>query len=52
MKAAGLPSDWGSGSHGELCGGIDDLEQLAEAGPEFAVEAGAADLEQEIGAAA
>src|SRR5690349_22102206 len=28
------------------------MEQLAEAGTEFAVEAGAADLEQEIGAAA
>ena len=28
------------------------MEQLAKAGPELAVEAGAADLEQEIGASA
>ena len=28
------------------------MEQLAEAGPEFAVEAGATDLKQEIGAPA
>ena len=28
------------------------MEQLAEAGPEFAVEAGATDLKQEIGATA
>jgi hypothetical protein len=42
--SGGLPSDWGSG--------IDGLEQLSEAGTELAVEAGATDLEQEIGAAA
>jgi hypothetical protein len=48
----GLPSDWGSGRHGQTWGGIDGLEQLADAGPELAVEAGATNLEQEIGAAA
>src|SRR3954454_5811062 len=48
----GVSSDWGSGRHGELCGGIDVLEQPAEAGTELAIEAGAADLEQKIGTAA
>jgi hypothetical protein len=47
----GLPSDWGSGSYGQFRGGIGGLEQLSEAGPEFVVETGATDLEQEIGAA-
>ena len=41
----------GSGSHGQVAGGINlGLEELSEAGAEFAVEDGAADLEQEVGA--
>src|SRR3954467_12589220 len=44
---------WGSGRHGQIGGGLGfGLEQLAESGAELAVDAGAADLEQEIGAAA
>ncbi len=46
----GLSSDWGSGSHSQVGDGI-ALEELSEAGTELAVEDGAADLEQEIGAA-
>jgi hypothetical protein len=50
---AGPSSDWGSGRHGQVGLGIDfGLEQVTEAGAELAVENGAADLEQEIGAAA
>src|SRR5689334_9910513 len=44
---------WGSGSHGQAGGGIGfGLEQVAESGAELTVDDGAADLEQEIGAAA
>src|SRR4051794_41831839 len=52
QPSGGLPSDWGSGRHGELCGGVDVLEQLAEAGTELAIEDSAVDLEQEGSAAA
>src|SRR5689334_3795908 len=45
--------DWGSSSHGHIGNGIDfSFEELSEGGAELAVEGGAADLEQEIGAAA
>src|SRR5690348_10965517 len=44
---------WGSCSQSQAGGGIGfGLEQLAESGAELAVDDGAADLEQEIGAAA
>ena len=42
----------GSSSHSRFGGGINGLEQLAEVGSELAVDAGATDLEKEIGAAA
>ena len=47
--SVGLPRDWGSSSHSHFGAGI-DFEELSEAGAELAVEDGAADLEQEIGA--
>src|SRR3954468_20432508 len=46
---------WGSGSQSQAGDGVGfrfGLEQLAESGAELAVDDGAADLEQEIGAAA
>src|SRR3954466_1391936 len=42
--------EWGSGSHSRFGAGI-GFEELSEAGAEFAVEDGAADLEQEISTA-
>ena len=49
----GLPRDWGSGSDSRFGAEIFlSFEKLSEAGAELAVEDGAADLEQEIGAAA
>ena len=48
---AGPSTEWGSGSDSRLGAGI-GFEELSEAGAEFAVEDGAANLEQEIGAAA
>jgi len=52
--ADGGPSrDWGSSSHGHIGDGIDfSFEELSEGGAELAVEGGATDLEQEIGAPA
>src|SRR5690242_13684797 len=50
-SSAGLPHDWGSSRHSRFIAGI-GVEQLSEAGTELAVEDGAADLEQEIGAPA
>src|SRR3954464_4021521 len=41
----GPSRDWGSGSHSRFGAGIGGMEELAEAGTEFAVEAGATDLE-------
>jgi predicted Zn-dependent protease len=50
---AGPSRNWGSGRHGQAGGGIGfSIEELAEPGAELAVDDGAADLEQEIGAAA
>src|SRR4051794_16837602 len=49
----GASRSWGSGSPGQVGDGIDfSIEQRFEAGSELAVEDSAADLEQEIGAAA
>src|SRR3954453_8519 len=49
----GPSKDWGSSSHGHIGNGIDfSFEELSEGGAELAVEGGAPDLEQEIGAAA
>src|SRR3954453_6808131 len=49
----GPSRDWGSGRHGQAGGGIGfSIEELAESGAELAVDDGAADLEQAIGAAA
>src|SRR5690242_12001513 len=49
----GLSRHWGSGRYGQAGGGIGfRIEELAEPGAELAVDDGAADLEQEIGAAA
>jgi hypothetical protein len=47
----GLPRDWGSSSHSRFGAGI-GFEELAKAETELAVEDGAADLAQEIGATA
>src|SRR5689334_7587379 len=45
--------DWGSSNHGHIGNGIDfSFKELSEGGAELAVEGGAPDLEQEIGAAA
>jgi len=46
----GPSREWGSGSHSRFGAGI-GFEELSEAGAEFAVEDGAADLEQEISTA-
>ena len=47
----GPSTDWGSSSHGHIGNGIDfSFEELSEGGAELAVEDGATDLEQEIGA--
>ena len=52
-KGTGPSKDWGSSSHGHIGNGIDfSFEELSEGGAELAVEGGATDLEQEIGAAA
>src|SRR4051812_20146082 len=52
-RRRGLPKVWGSGSHGHAGGGFGfGIEQMTEAGAELAIDDGAADLEQEIGAAA
>src|SRR5689334_5902251 len=52
-RQSGPSRTWGSGRHGQIGGGLGfGLEQLAESGAELAVDDGAADLEQEIGAAA
>src|SRR5689334_12777027 len=52
-RTAGPSRLWGSGSHGQAGDGIGfGLEQVAESGAELAVDDGAADLEQAIGAAA
>src|SRR5688572_9944308 len=45
-----LPRVWGSGNHSRLGVGT-GFEEVTVAGAELAVEDGAADLEQEIGAA-
>jgi hypothetical protein len=51
--ASGPSKDWGSSSYGHIGNGIDfSFEELSEGGAELAVEGGASDLEQEIGAAA
>ena len=46
----GLSTEWGSSSHSHFGPGT-GFEELSEAGAEFTVEDGAADLEQEIGPA-
>jgi hypothetical protein len=52
-EVKGPSKDWGSSSHGHIGNGIDfSFEDLSEGGAELAVEGGAPDLEQEIGAAA
>ena len=48
-----LASDWGSGCHGQGRAGVGfSLEQLSEPGAELAIEDGATDLEQAVGALA
>jgi hypothetical protein len=47
---SGPSTEWGSGSHSSFGAGI-GFEELSEAGAEFAVEDGAANLEQEISTA-
>jgi len=49
----GVPRDWGSSSHSCFATGIGlSFEELSEGGAELAVDDGATDLEQEIGAPA
>ena len=52
LEQVGPSRDWGSGRHGQAGGGIGfSIKELAESGAELAVDDGAADLEQAIGAA-